>query len=113
MEAEAMLLIKKDGIRISYTVQGQGVPLLLIRGYAAAARHKQAIQGFDLCNQLQHGGADRLLPVSNAQQLRELIPRSELRIYEGLGHLFFMEDPEPYNRDVIEFIRKAEGRSAN
>lgn len=89
---------------------------------ATFVRHKEAIQGFDLCNQLQHiavptliqhGGADRLLPVFNAQQLRELIPHSELRIYEGLGHLFFMEDPEPYNRDVIEFIRNAEGRSAN
>lgn len=89
---------------------------------ATFARHKQAIQGFDLCNQLQHitgptlvqhGGADRLLPVFNAQQLRELIPHSDLKIYEGLGHLFFMEDPESYNRDVIEFIRHAKGRPVN
>jgi 3-oxoadipate enol-lactonase len=83
------------------------------------ARHKQAIQGFDLCNQIphiavptlvQHGRADRLLPVFNAEQLHQLIPHSELKIYDGLGHLFFMEGIEPYNQDVIEFIRNAQER---
>ncbi|MBA4392773.1 MAG: hypothetical protein C0407_04380 [Desulfobacca sp.] len=77
------------------------------------ARHQQAIQGFNLCGQLhqisvptliQHGGADNLLPVFNAKQLHALIPHSELRIYERLGHVFFMEDAESYNKDVIEFI---------
>lgn len=86
---------------------------------ATFARHKQAIQGFDLCDQLryitvptliQQGGADRLLPVFNAIQLHKLIPHSELKIYDGLGHLFFMEDPEPYHKDLIKFLRNAKGR---
>jgi 3-oxoadipate enol-lactonase len=81
-------------------------------------RHKQAIQGFDLCGQLphitvptlvQHGGADRLLSVFNAEQLHKLIPHSQLKIYDGLGHLFFMEDADTFNKDVVEFIRKSAG----
>ena len=47
-------------------------------------RHSQAMQGFDCCDRLsplsvptliQHGGADRLLPVENAFLLKEKIPR--------------------------------------
>jgi 3-oxoadipate enol-lactonase len=85
-------------------------------------RHKQAIQGFNLCGQLhqisvptfiQHGGVDKLLPAFNAEQLHTLIPHSELRIYGRLGHVFFMEDAENYNKDIIEFIRKAEEQPSN
>jgi pimeloyl-ACP methyl ester carboxylesterase len=77
------------------------------------ARHSQAIAGFDVCSQverikapalIQHGSQDRLLPVTNAYQLKDLIPRSELKVYEGLGHLYFMEDPGACNRDIRDFI---------
>lgn len=79
-------------------------------------RHSQAMQGFDCCDRLtqlrvptliQHGGADRLLPVENAFLLKEKIPVAKLAIYEGLGHLFLMEDPDTCNADVRLFIEKA------
>jgi 3-oxoadipate enol-lactonase len=78
-------------------------------------RHSQAMQGFDCCARLrrlgvptliQHGGADRLLPVENAFLLKEMIPRARLAVYEGLGHLFLMEDPDTFNADVQLFIRQ-------
>jgi 3-oxoadipate enol-lactonase len=78
------------------------------------ARHGQAMQGFQVCDQLhritrptliQHGGADLLLPLFNAEELKERIPGSRLKIYEGLGHLFLMEDPETFNKDVLDFIQ--------
>jgi 3-oxoadipate enol-lactonase len=79
-------------------------------------RHSQAIQGFDCCDHLtqlrvptliQHGEADRLLPVENALLLKERIPDARLVIYEGLGHLFLMEDPGTCNADVQLFIQEA------
>jgi 3-oxoadipate enol-lactonase len=78
--------------------------------------HSQAMQGFDCCARIrrlrvptliQHGGADRLLPVENALLLKEMIPGARLAVYEGLGHLFLMEDPEPYNADVQLFIQQS------
>jgi 3-oxoadipate enol-lactonase len=78
-------------------------------------RHSRAMQGFDCCARIsrleiptliQHGGADRLLPVANAFLLKEKIPRARLAVYEGLGHLFLMEDPDTINADVQLFIRQ-------
>ncbi len=45
-----------------------------------------------------------MLPVVDAEELKERIPQARLKIYEGLGHLFFMEDPDSFNREVIDFI---------
>jgi pimeloyl-ACP methyl ester carboxylesterase len=82
------------------------------------ARHSQAIAGFDLCGQvprisaptmIQHGSHDRLLPVFNAFQLKELLPGAELKVYEGLGHLYFMENAGACNRDIRDFIQKQGG----
>ncbi len=76
-------------------------------------RHRQAMKGFNVCGRLSqisiptlilHGGADLLLPVSDSLELKERIPHARLKIYEGLGHLFLMEDPESFNREVIDFI---------
>jgi 3-oxoadipate enol-lactonase len=77
------------------------------------ARHKQAIQGFQVCQELPriscstlilHGGGDRLLSAENAWDIHEKIPSSKIKIYEGLGHLFFMESAGSFNQDVRDFI---------
>ncbi len=49
---------------------------------------------------------DRVVPVANAHNLARKIPNSRLKIYEGLGHQFFVEAPEPFNREVIVFLRE-------
>lgn len=48
---------------------------------------------------------DRLVPVANAHNLAKKIPNSQLKIYGGLGHQFFVEIPEPFNKDVIDFLK--------
>lgn len=76
-------------------------------------RHRQAMRGFKVCDRLHHiqiptlllqGGADLLLPLFNAEELKKRIPQARLKVYEGLGHLFFMEDPDGVNEEVIQFI---------
>lgn len=78
------------------------------------ARHKQAIQGFQVCQELHrismptlilHGGTDLLLPPANAWEIQKQIPSSKIKIYESLGHMFFMEAAETFNKDVIDFIK--------
>jgi 3-oxoadipate enol-lactonase len=41
-----------------------------------------------------HGSVDRLLPVANGRLIARLIPGAQLEIFEGVGHMFFVERPE-------------------
>jgi 3-oxoadipate enol-lactonase len=41
-----------------------------------------------------HGTADQMIPVANAQLIAERIQGSRLEIMDGVGHLFFWEDPQ-------------------
>jgi pimeloyl-ACP methyl ester carboxylesterase len=47
---------------------------------------------------------DRLVPVANAHNLAKKIPDNRLKIYEGHGHQFFVENAAAFNRDVITFL---------
>ncbi len=41
-----------------------------------------------------HGTADQVIPAANAEIMHRLIPGSHLEILDGVGHLFFWEQPE-------------------
>jgi 3-oxoadipate enol-lactonase len=41
-----------------------------------------------------HGTLDQMLPVQNGHMIAELIPESRLEILDGIGHMFFLEEPE-------------------
>jgi 3-oxoadipate enol-lactonase len=41
-----------------------------------------------------HGTADQMIPVANAEIIHRLIPGSQLEILDGVGHLFFWEEPQ-------------------
>ena len=41
-----------------------------------------------------HGTLDQMIPVANGRTLAELIPAARLEIFDGVGHLFFWEQPE-------------------
>lgn len=62
----------------------------------------QAIGSFDVTDRLAeitaptlvlHGTTDRMVPYVNAAILAEGIPRARLETFDGIGHLFFVEDP--------------------
>jgi 3-oxoadipate enol-lactonase len=41
-----------------------------------------------------HGDQDQMLNVANGRRIAELIPGSRLEVLEGVGHLFWVEEPE-------------------
>jgi 3-oxoadipate enol-lactonase len=41
-----------------------------------------------------HGTADQIIPAGNAHLIAAQIPGSRLEIFDGVGHLFFLERPE-------------------
>jgi 3-oxoadipate enol-lactonase len=57
-----------------------------------------------------HGDEDRMLPVGNARAIAERIPGARLEILEGVGHLFWLEEPERSAGLVREHARAAAAR---
>jgi len=41
-----------------------------------------------------HGSVDAMLPVENGRLIASLVPGAQLEILDGVGHLFFWEQPE-------------------
>ena len=63
----------------------------------------QAISAHDTSARLQelttptlviHGTEDQIIPVENGRLVTSYIPGSRLEIFEGVGHLFFLERPD-------------------
>ena len=70
---------------------------------AAVMAQVQAIAGHDTVARLGriaaptlvlHGTEDEMVPFGNAAVLAEGIPGARLEVFEGVGHLFFWEEPE-------------------
>lgn len=51
-----------------------------------------------------HGGADSMIPVSNARMLAERIPDAELAVVPGAGHAYLLEKPEESARLVLDWL---------
>lgn len=54
-----------------------------------------------------HGTDDQMLPVGNAPMIADRIPGSRLEIFDGVGHLFFVEEPERSAELIREHARAA------
>ena len=75
-----------------------------------------AVQSFDTYDRLPQikaptlivqGDQDMLIPVQNADILRERIPGAQARIITDVGHCFFWEKPEESAGAIVEFLKSA------
>jgi len=66
-------------------------------------RQMQAIMGHDTSTRLAgieaptlviHGTADRMLPSSNGEAIAKVIPNARYEPLEGVGHMFWVEEPQ-------------------
>lgn len=51
-----------------------------------------------------HGDEDRVVPVSNAVSLSEKLPDATLRVFQGAGHLVFVERADEVNEEILDFL---------
>jgi pimeloyl-ACP methyl ester carboxylesterase len=71
------------------------VPVIMAQMQACIAHDTQARLGeIELPTLVIHGTADQMLPVANGEMIAGLIPGAELEILDGIGHMFFWEQPE-------------------
>jgi 3-oxoadipate enol-lactonase len=76
-------------------------------GARFVSRHgPQAISARTL---ILHGDADRVVDPRNGRLLAGRIPDAELRVFPGLGHLLFWEDPDAFVDAVTSFLLPADG----
>jgi pimeloyl-ACP methyl ester carboxylesterase len=54
-----------------------------------------------------HGTADQMLAASNGELVASLIPGARLELLDGVGHLFFWEQPERVAQLVAEHVAAA------
>jgi pimeloyl-ACP methyl ester carboxylesterase len=52
------------------------------------------------------GGEDRITPESQAETMRRLLPRSELDVIEGCGHLAPSQCADRIGPKVVAFLKK-------
>jgi non-heme chloroperoxidase len=55
------------------------------------------------------GDADPILPREDQETLARLIPRAELVVHEGAGHVFYWEDPDATAADLAAFTERLAG----
>jgi pimeloyl-ACP methyl ester carboxylesterase len=86
----------------------------------AIMRQMQAVAGHDVSGRLAeiqaptlvlHGTEDRMLDVGNGRLIAAAVPGARLEIFEGVGHLFFWEQPERSARLVRDFLFEADRRA--
>ena len=71
------------------------VPLLMSQ-YKAVVEHDAygRLRGLDVPTLVIHGSADQMLAAVNADLIASMVPGARLELLEGVGHLFFWEQPE-------------------
>jgi 3-oxoadipate enol-lactonase len=53
-----------------------------------------------------HGEKDALISLADAKSLKEKIPNAELQLIPKAGHMSNVENPEEFNRHLVDFIRR-------
>jgi 3-oxoadipate enol-lactonase len=95
---DAWVRFRATGMRYGLAVA------VIMRQMQAIAEHDTSarLPRISAPTQVVHGTLDQLLPVQNGHMIAGLIPNSRLEIYEGVGHMFFLEEPERTARLVRE-----------
>ncbi|BBM87186.1 alpha/beta fold hydrolase [Candidatus Uabimicrobium amorphum] len=63
------------------------------------------LKNIDVPTLVIHGEDDEVWPVQNAHNLAELIPKAQCAVLPECGHMFFIEKPREYNREIHDFLK--------
>ena len=63
----------------------------------------ECLAGLKLPTLITHGTLDYVMLPLMARQLKEAMPHATLSLYDGVGHMPFLEEPQRFNRELAEF----------
>jgi pimeloyl-ACP methyl ester carboxylesterase len=85
------------------TERAVALPVIMAQMQACGAHDTSARLGaLTMPTLVVHGSVDEMLPVQNGRLIHDHIAGSELEILDGVGHLYFWEQPEGSARRLIE-----------
>jgi len=71
------------------------LPVIMAQTLAIAGHDTNArLAALEIPTLVVHGTEDQILPVENAHLIASRIPGARLEIFDGVGHLFFREEPD-------------------
>ncbi len=71
------------------------VPVIMLQMQAIAGHDTSArLPSLTVPTLVIHGDEDRMLPVANGRLIASLVPDARLEVLEGVGHMFWWEQPE-------------------
>jgi 3-oxoadipate enol-lactonase len=71
------------------------VPVIMLQMQAVMGHDTSArLESIEAPTLVVHGTEDRMLPVANGELIARLIPHARLELLEGVGHMFWWEQPE-------------------
>jgi 3-oxoadipate enol-lactonase len=89
-DEDAYATFLKDGLRYAVPVPVIMEQMRAISGHDTSAR----LPELRVPTLVVHGTLDEMLPVQNGHMIAGLISGSRLEILDGVGHLFFWEEPQ-------------------
>ena len=89
-DEEAYARFLTTGMRYAMPVAVIMEQMGAISGHDTSAR----LPALGLPTLVVHGTLDQMLPVQNGHMIAGLIPDSRLEVLDGIGHMFFLEEPE-------------------
>lgn len=76
-----------------------------LRAMAARRDQTDLLPSIDVPTLIVVGAEDSITPPADAEAMRAKIEGSRLVVVEGAGHLSNVEQPEQFNRALVEFLR--------
>ena len=76
-----------------------------LRGMAERLEHTYMLKDISVPTLLIFGKEDKVTDLEGAKVLNERIPNSKLEIIQNIGHYSNLEDPEHFNRILVDFVR--------
>ncbi len=76
-----------------------------VRGRAFRTDYREALRHFQFPCLIIVGDQDCYTSLGQAQSMRDAIPCAELKVFQGIGHMPNLEDPEQFNSLLLQFLR--------
>ena len=84
-----------EPFRAMATAMPVAVPVIMLQMQAVMGHDTSArLESIEAPTLIVHGTEDRMLPVVNGELIARAIPDARLELLEGVGHMFWWEQPE-------------------
>ncbi|WP_123534146.1 alpha/beta fold hydrolase [Halosimplex salinum] len=93
-------LVLDEGSRVPPAIQGT-----LLFGLLQLRDYRDVLPSIDVPALVCAGADEKWRSVESVEYAAELIPDSRFELFEDSGHCITVEEPEPFNRIVRDFIR--------